>query len=152
MSRVVPVAEPVKRGRKVELLTIRTPSRDYLSLRSILFHTNWLVHWVADLYEATIFLEDHAVPVVVCPRDLPDATWGELLDAVRRLPNPPNVLVYSDEADQGFGIEVLNAGGYDLLPTPFQRDEVLRAISVACRAWHDGVRQRQTLGAAVMTA
>jgi len=33
-----------------------------------------------------------------------------------------------------------------------QQDEVLRAISVACRAWHDDARQRQNIGAAVMTA
>ena len=149
---VVPVPEPVRRARRVELLTISGCSKDCLSLRSILSHTNWLVHWVADRYEALLFLQEHDVPVVVCPKVLPDATWRELLGAVRQFRNPPNVLVYSEQADGDFGIEVLNAGGYDLLPTPLQQDEVLRAVSVACRAWHSDARQTQNIGAAVMTA
>lgn len=152
MRLVVPVAEPVKRARRVELLTISGSSEDCLSLRSILSHTNWLVHWVADRYEALLFLEEHDVAVIVCSKELPDGTWSELLDGVRRIPNPPNVLVYSDQADRAFGIAVLNAGGYDWLLTPFQQDEVLRAISVACRAWHHDARQRQNFGDAAMTA
>jgi DNA-binding response OmpR family regulator len=149
---VIPVAQPAQRARRVELLTISTPSKDCLALRSILLHTNWLVRWVADQYEAVLFLKEHAVPVIVCPRQLPDATWSELLDAVSQLPNPPNVLVYGDQADREFGIGVLNAGGYDLLTTPLQQDQVLRAISVACRAWHDDARQRHMLHVAAMTA
>jgi DNA-binding response OmpR family regulator len=127
-------------------------SEDCLSLRSILSHTNWLVHWVADRYEALLFLQEHDVPVILCPKELPDGDWSELLDAVRCFPNPPNVLVYSDRADRRFGIAVLNAGGYDWLLTPLQQDEVLRAISMACRAWHHDARQRQNFGAAAMTA
>jgi hypothetical protein len=35
-------------------------------------------------------------------------------------------------------MEVLSSGGYDLLPVPFNRDEVLRQISLAFRKWWDG--------------
>jgi hypothetical protein len=39
---------------------------------------------------------------------------------------------------------VLHAAGYDLLRIPLQQDEVLRSISVACRAWHDDARHPNT--------
>ena len=55
----------------------------------ILLHTNWQVHWVADLYKAMLFLKEHSVPMMVCPRELPDATWSELLEAVHQSPKPP---------------------------------------------------------------
>ena len=142
---------PIRTPQKVELLAIRAGSRDRLALQSILIHTNWLVHWAADAHEALLFLSDHPVPVLVCPEDLPDATWSDLLASAQELPNPPKVLIYSDRADQDLGSEVLHAGGYELLSTPLQRDEVLRAISLACRTWREEIRG-QVLYAAAMTA
>jgi len=142
---------PILTPQKVELLAIRARSRDCLSLQSILIHTNWRVHWVADRHEAMLFLRDHPVPVLVCPEELPDATWRDLLAATYELTSPPKVLVYSDRADQNLGNRILDAGGYDLLSTPLQRDEVLRAISLACRTWREEIR-RQDIHTVAMTA
>jgi len=141
---------PICTPQRVELLAIRDHSRDSLTLESIFIHTNWLVHWVADAHEAMLFLADHPVPVLVSPDELPDGAWNDLLASTEELPAPPKVLVYSGRADRGLGSEVLDAGGYDLLSTPLQRDEVLRAISLACRAWRDEIRRE--LRAAAMTA
>jgi len=137
--------------QRVELLAVSGCSRDRLSLESILIHTNWLVHWVADGYEAMLFLRDHPVPVFVCPEELPDTTWRDLVGATQELASPPKILVFADRADQSLGAEVLDAGGYQLLATPLQRDEVLRAISLACRTWREEIR-RQEVHAAAMTA
>jgi len=82
-------------------------------------------------------LKNHFVPVVVCSQELPDATWKEVLTAVRRFPIPPKVLVYCDRANTSFLMEVLNAGGYDVVLTPFDRDEILRLIALACLKWKD---------------
>ena len=142
---------PIRAAQKVELLAVRERSRDCLTLQSILIHTNWLVHWVADAHEAMLFLRDHPLPVLVCPEELPDATWSDLLAVTQELVSPPKVLVYSDQADHHLGSRVLDAGGYDLLSTPLQRDEVLRAISLACRTWREEIR-RQHVHAAAMTA
>lgn len=141
----------IQTPQRVELLVISGCEQDFLSLQSILIHTKWLAHWVADRHEAMLFLSDHPVPVVVCPEELPDATWREMLAATRELANPPKVLVYSGRTAQVLGIEVLDAGGYDLLSTPLQRDEVLRAISLACRTWREEIQRKEVHGAA-MTA
>ena len=143
-----PHSIPIGPPQKVELLAISGRSKDCLALQSILVHTNWRVHWVADGYEAMLFLRHHPVPVFVCPEELPDATWKDVLAGTRELPNAPKVLVYSSEP---LGTEVLDLGGYDLLTTPLQRDEILRAISLACRTWREEIR-RQEVHAAAMTA
>ena len=142
---------PIRTPQKVELLAIRERSRDCLALQSTLIHTNWQVHWVADALEAMLFLNDHPVPVLVCPEELPDGSWSDLLAATQQLASPPKVLVYSDRADRNLGSEVLDAGGYELLSTPLQRDEVLRGISLACRTWREEIRG-QLVQATAMTA
>ena len=149
MAELHPI--PMRTPEKVELLAIRGNFRDRLALQSILLHTNWLVHWVADEREAMLFLEDHPVPVVICPEEIPDGSWSDLLSGAQELANAPKVLIYSDRDDPAFGNEVISAGAYDLLSMPLQRDEVLRAIRLAFRRWREEIRHPQVLTAG-MTA
>jgi DNA-binding response OmpR family regulator len=124
--------------RKLEVLTINNDKKDCAALRSIMGHTNWIFHCVPDLSMAIQFLEKNLVPVIVCSKELPGGdTWKDVLAAVRRFPNPPDVLVYTAQPDDRLWMEVLSSGGYDLLQVPFNRDEVLRVISLASRKWWD---------------
>jgi DNA-binding NtrC family response regulator len=123
--------------RKLEVLTINNDKKDCAALRSIMGHTNWIFHCVPDISRAIQFLEKNLVPVIVCSNQLPDGTWKDVLAAVRRFPNPPDVLVYTAQPDDRLWMDVLSSGGYDLLQVPFNRDEVLRLISLASRKWWD---------------
>ena len=123
--------------RKLEVLTINNDKKDCAALRSIMGHTNWIFHCVPDISRAIQFLEKNLVPVIVCSKQLPDGTWKDVLAAVRRFPNPPDVLVYTAQPDDRLWMDVLSSGGYDLLQVPFNRDEVLRLISLASRKWWD---------------
>jgi DNA-binding response OmpR family regulator len=101
-------------------------------------HTNWIFYRVPDLSRAIQFLEKKLVPVIVCSKELPGGgTWKDVLAAVRRFPNPPDVLVYTAQPDDRLWMEVLSSGGYDLLPVPFNGDEVLRLIGLASSKWWD---------------
>jgi DNA-binding NtrC family response regulator len=131
----------------VEVLAINGRLQDCLALRSILGHTNWVIDWATDLKQAKALLERHPVPVVLCPKELPGGTWSDVLAAVSRLPNPPKVLVYASQPTDDLWNEFLNAGGYDLLPLPFDQDEVLRTISLACRQWNEEARRQPALAA-----
>jgi DNA-binding NtrC family response regulator len=126
-----------KTGPRLEVLTINNEDRDCSSLQSIIRHTNWVFHCVPDLAKALEFLNEHFVPVIVCSKELPDATWKDVLVAVAAFPIPPKVLVHSHQADDAFWMEVLKSGAYDLLPVPFNAEEVLRLVSLACRKWKD---------------
>ena len=44
---------------------------------------------------------------------------------------PPQLIVADRLADDALWAEVLNLGGYDLLMTPFEPEEVLRVVSMA---------------------
>ena len=127
--------------RKLEVLTINNDKKDCAALRSIMGHTNWIFHCVPDISRAIQFLEKNPVPVIVCSKELPGGgTWKDVLAAVRRFPDPPDVLVYTAQPDDRFWMEVLSSGGYDLLQVPFNHDEVLRLISLASHKWWDDAK------------
>jgi len=128
---------------RLEVLTINNEDRYCVSLQSIMRHTNWVFHCVADLANAVEFLGRHFVPVIVCSKELPDGTWENVLAAVAGFPVPPKVLVYWHQADDAFWMEVLQSDAYDLLTVPFNAEEVLRLVSLARRKWKDDARMAE---------
>src|ERR1035441_5193025 len=64
-----------------------------------------------------------------------DGNWEDLLKATARLPDPPNLIVFSRLADESLWARVLNLGGFDVLMTPFEPEEVLRVTFSAWSRW-----------------
>jgi hypothetical protein len=89
----------------------------------------------SDCGEALAFLRGQSVPVLLCERDHADGSWEDLLGATARRPAPPNLIVFSRLADESLWAEVLNMGGFDVLITPFQPEEVLRVTFAAWSRW-----------------
>lgn len=76
--------------------------------------------------------------MLLCERDRADGSWEDLLAATAGLLAPPNLIVFSRLADESLWAEVLNMGGFDVLITPFQPEEVLRVNFAAWSRWeHD---------------
>jgi DNA-binding NtrC family response regulator len=91
----------------------------------------WHTRRVRGLREARALLNQDLVRVVVCEHVLPDGDWRDLLYAAASRQCPPPVIVTSRLADDHLWAEVLNLGGYDVLPQPLDRDEVFRTIGLA---------------------
>ena len=73
--------------------------------------------------------------MLLCERDHADGNWEDLLKATAGLPAPPNLIVFSRLADECLWAEVLNLGGFDVLMTPFEPEEVLRVTFAAWSRW-----------------
>ena len=123
------------------ILFVSIPQSDGLSLEKIFLKSDWQSHGVGNCQEALEFLDQNHVPVVLTEPELPDGSWRELLRGMAKLPAPPNLIVSSRPADYRLWAEVLNLGGYDLLATPFEAEEVLRVTFAARRNW--GSRQAE---------
>jgi len=87
-------------------------------------------------------LLDKRLPVVICDDESTHGEWRGLLADLPLLPAPPSLIVSSRLADERLWGEVLNLGGYDVLPTPFVRTEVLPVCFQALKSWE---RQRGTV-------
>jgi DNA-binding response OmpR family regulator len=124
-----------------KILFVGIAAGDGLSLDKIFLDCNWQLHGAGNCQEALKFLDQHHVPVVLAEPELPDGSWRELLNGMERLAKPPNLIVSSRLADDRLWAEVLNRGGYDVLVTPFETEEVLRVTGAARHHW--GYRNAQ---------
>jgi DNA-binding response OmpR family regulator len=120
----------------VPVLAVSPLPADRVRLREIFSHGNWKLHEASGCREALALLRVQTVPVLLCERDHPDGNWEDLLHAAARLlPDPPNLIVFSRLADESLWAEVLNLGGFDVLMTPLEPEEVLRVTFAAWSRW-----------------
>jgi DNA-binding NtrC family response regulator len=121
--------------RVVTVLTVAaTIAQD---LDNIFKRSNWVIHTAKNCEQATRILKSKQVPVVLCERNLPDGIWTDLLSSEQTPEQQPVVIVTARHADESLWAEVLNLGGYDVLPQPFERSEVVRVISLAWMHWRN---------------
>ena len=69
-----------------------------------------------------------AVSVMVCESVLEDGTWKDILEHNQSGSYAPPLIVTSRLADEYLWAEVLNLGGYDVLPKPFNDREVRHVL------------------------
>jgi DNA-binding NtrC family response regulator len=117
------------------VLAVSPLPADRCQLREILSQGSWKLHEASTCREALALLRDHSIRVLLSERDHADGNWEELLNATARLPAPPKLIVFSRLADESLWAEVLNMGGFDVLMTPFEQEEVLRVTFAAWSRW-----------------
>jgi DNA-binding response OmpR family regulator len=96
---------------------------------------SWRLECCVDVETALPELRKGIVPIVLCDGDAEPSLWRQLLDHLRRLPNPPFLIVTSRLADDRLWSEALNLGAYDVLTKPFEGAEVSRVLSMAWLRW-----------------
>ena len=119
--------------KTVSALAIGEFLQDRPLLQTIFHDLGWRLFEARDRRRAMQCLERHPVQVVLAESELPNWNWQKVLSDIRRLAEPPQLIVTSRTADDYLWAEVLNIGGYDVLPQPLERDEVERVIASACR-------------------
>jgi len=117
----------------VSALLVGEYESDRALVREVFGKLGWRLFEARDGRRAIGWLESNPVQVVIAEGRAADAGWQRLLDALRDLPDPPQLVVTSRTADDYLWSEVLNRGGYDVLPRPLNRDEVERVIAGAGR-------------------
>jgi len=118
------------------VLSVSPNDEDCASLERIL-KSGWTVIARATVASPLAVLREIPIPIVICDCDTSAGTWGEMLDHISLLPDPPLLIVTSRLADERLWAEALNLGAWDVLAKPFEADEVIRIVSIACQHWQD---------------
>jgi DNA-binding NtrC family response regulator len=108
-------------------------TRQSADIEHILSHTRWQTHVVHSIHEAIQSLQSLPISVVLCEDRLSDGTWLDVVRETEHLCPRPQTIVLSTVADAAIWGEVLNCGGYDLLPTPLEPREVYPVVAMAWR-------------------
>ena len=127
------------------VLSVSPNDEDCASLERI-FKSDWNVIASATVASALAVLRETPIPIVICDCDVSSGTWGEMLDQLSLLPDPPLLIVTSRLADERLWAEALNLGAWDVLAKPFDANEVMRIAGIARQHWQDrhGVRISRT--------
>lgn len=80
------------------------------------------------------------IGLVVTEAELPDGSWRDLVSAFSERPAPPRVVVVTRLADESLWSDVLETGGFDLLPAPSDRKELGRVLELAATEFQAGRR------------
>jgi DNA-binding response OmpR family regulator len=141
----VPAGRHLRQAKRFGILSISSTPEDYHALCTILNDPFWQIAKAGTCKEAIARLSRKHIPVVVCECNLPDGSWRDILNHMIELADPPVLIVTSRLADERLWAEVLNLGGFDVLPKPFRESEVKYAVTAACRQKHTSVL-RQAIG------
>lgn len=117
----------------VSALLVGEYESDCQLLRGVFQDAGWRLWEAPDRSRALDCLNRHPVEVVISGTEGPRWNWKKVLHDLRTLARPPQLIVTSRTADENLWAEVLNIGGYDVLPQPFDRDEVERVVAAAGR-------------------
>ncbi len=112
-------------------LLISPHTEDHAFMRNTFERLGRRLHAAGNLAEARPHLKTGEVELIVCASDLDDGNWKDVLSEAGAGEYSPLVIVFSPFADERFWLEVLSLGGFDVLPKPFDRQEVLRIVGQA---------------------
>jgi len=118
------------------VLSVSPNDGDCASLERI-FKSTWTVSSTSTIASALSVLRETPIPIVICDCDIVPGSWGEMLEYISLLPDPPLLIVTSRLADERLWAEALNLGAWDVLAKPFDADEVIRIVGVAWQHWQD---------------
>jgi DNA-binding response OmpR family regulator len=122
-----------KQDHAVNALAIGAFENDRSLLYTVFRDAGWRLFEAHDRRRALQYLDRNPIDVVIAESDFPNWNWRKVLNDIRRFEKPPQLIVTSRTADDYLWAEVLNIGGYDVLPQPLDRDEVERVIAAAHR-------------------
>jgi len=104
-----------------------------LLIHEIFRDAGWRLIEARDRRSALGHLDHDRIHVVIANCETPGCNWRQLLRILSQRVCPPQLIVTSRTADDHLWSEVLNCGGYDVLPEPFRRDEIERVVASARR-------------------
>jgi DNA-binding NtrC family response regulator len=114
-------------------LVFATDQADRDCLNAVFEASRWKLHFARDGFDVRAVLAAEFIPVVIIEDDAQAPSWRELLELISGLEASPapKLIVVSGLVDERLWAEVLNLGGYDLLPKPLDADELAWVVRSA---------------------
>jgi DNA-binding NtrC family response regulator len=140
-----PAGSETAPSRDVTILSVSPIEEDHVSLEAIFGQSEWAaytscqwkLHSSSTISSAVEVMGQKRIPIVICEGNLLPGTWRDMLERIGHLSQPPFLIVTSRLADCHLWAEALNLGAYDVLAKPFDKNEVVRIVSLAWLHWKD---------------
>ena len=131
---------PTAAQSKLSVTALLPQKADRISLAGVFSHSNWKLDVCETLREARVRLPERGSGVVICDSVVPDGDWQDLLSALPAKEPSPRLIVALATPDPRVWAEIIDLGGYDAIVKPFEREEVVRIVSLAWLSWREAVQ------------
>ena len=111
------------------ILIVSSESKNRHALMEILDREGWKTICASTASECEEVFNNHNIHVVFCERGLSDGTYRDLLAMTRSRGRNVCLVVTSRLADWDEYLEALNDGAFDLIASPSQTTDVVRALN-----------------------
>ena len=101
---------------------------------------NWPRNFAKTCDQARSALDQLQAPVIFCDRDLKGGEWRDVVQVLASSPHRACVILTSRVVDDYLWNEVVQRGGYDVLPKPLREEDVVRAVRLAWSYWNTARR------------
>lgn len=128
------------------VLAVGACQEDWTSLQLVFQEKAWQLHCVHNLADAVAFVRKHPAVVIVSDPAFSGGDWKQLLAHLIAEGHPSALVVVSRLADERLWSEVLHFGGHDVLPKPFDKEEVTRVIQLAWQHCNEPCSKRRQAG------
>jgi AmiR/NasT family two-component response regulator len=122
------------RDENPRALAIMREGVDRDLLEAIFREADWELE-IADTISSAFVSRKCPFPIVLWERELKDCEWRKAVSALSDLPQHPSVILVSGRSDKNLWDDLIGFGGSDIVRTPFDPDDVTRAIASAWSLW-----------------
>jgi DNA-binding NtrC family response regulator len=119
--------------RAIPILVVSSESKNRHALRDILNQQGWKTICTSTVGECEEVFANQNIDLVFCDRGLTDGTYRDILALSRSRSLSLRLVVTSQLADWGEYLEALRDGAFDLIASPAQTADTIRAINQAQR-------------------
>jgi DNA-binding response OmpR family regulator len=122
-------SETQRQPESITVLIVTPSAADATALKAISARAGWELLIAQSLDDASGILDAIAAPIILCDRDLLGGDWRSGLS--RLAAHHGSVILASTVVDDYLLEEVIQQGGFDVLPKPFREPEVVRTVAFA---------------------
>jgi DNA-binding NtrC family response regulator len=116
------------------------PGRD--ALEGVFRDAGWQLVVADNSTSAIMRQQNEAWPIILYERELTGRGWRQAVSRFSRLSPHPFVVLLSHSSDNNLWDELVRCGGFDLLRTPIDPDEVIKTVSAGWAIWQNWHNRR----------
>ena len=130
-----PMTEP-----QISVLAVGIGGRERQTLEELASEANLELVFAETWKDSMTLLRHTPSVIVLCDRDVPDASWRTAIEDLARVAPKSCVVLVSAVNDEYLWQEVVQHGGFDVVTKPFQSDQIRRRIDHAWLFWNSTSR------------
>src|SRR5258708_5997667 len=116
---------------KIPVLAVSEHRDDFSSLAKV--DAGW--SWALDLASALESLRRAEFPIVLLDRDVANGDWPSAMRQLLAIRNRTCIILISSVSDEYLWNEVVQCGGFDVLPRPIRKEQAVSLLDFAHTHW-----------------